>query len=101
MEIMVEGHTYKLECFEGGYPQVLQFIRKVEGKERGSLVTLVDGTTNEEVLTVLIDRLNYLNQKLPSRQTAIAITKCQEALFWLQNRTVDRVYRGVEGTHKP
>jgi hypothetical protein len=31
------------------------------------------------------------------RENAIALTKIQEAMMWLQKRTRDRVARGVEG----
>lgn len=61
------------------------------------LVTVNDGTTNEEVLAVLIDRLNYLNGIFPCRENAIVITKLEESLMWLNKRTADRKNRGVEG----
>jgi hypothetical protein len=28
------------------------------------------------------------------------LTKCEEALLWLQKRTHNRMRRGVEGTHQ-
>ncbi len=101
MKILTPGHHYLLENFErkDGPPQPLQFIEK-KADESGALVTINDGTTNEEVLAVLIDRLQSLSAKLPSRQTSIAITKLQEALMWLENRTSERKSRRVEGTPK-
>ena len=80
---------------------MLQFIRKTVSKDGGDgLVTMQDGTTNEEVLLMLIDRLRFLNDLLQCRESAIAITKAQETLMWLELRTADRKRRGVEGTHK-
>jgi hypothetical protein len=78
--------------------QTIQFIQK-EPKEEGSteLVTISDGTTNEELLEVLIDRISFLNSKFPCRENAIAITKLDEALLWLNKRTNDRIKRNVEG----
>lgn len=97
MKILTPGHKYELSNFEGTEPtQTLQFIQK-EGEP---LTTVHDGTTNEEVLSMLIDRMRFLQNKLPSRETAIAITKCEEALMWLNKRTAERKARGVEGTHK-
>lgn len=58
------------------------------------------GTTLEEMLRVSIERLSYLNGKFPCRENSIAITKMQEALMWLNQRTADRVARGVEGKHQ-
>ena len=96
MKILTAGHKYELASFEGGTPQTLQFIQK-EGEP---LITVSDGTTNEEVLAMLIDRCRFLQDKLPSRETAIAITKMEEALLWFNHRTELRKARGVEGTHK-
>ena len=63
-----------------------------------------DGTTNEEVLKVLIDRMGFLHGKFPwfNSQNAIAMTHLETALFWLEKRTADqrtadRKARGVEG----
>lgn len=50
---------------------------------------------------MLINRLQFLGNKLPSRENALAVTKCQEALMWLEQRTKDRTTRGVENTPKP
>lgn len=100
MKNLVAGHTYELENFENkdAQSQILQFIHK-EPKEEGSteLKTISDGTTNEEVIEALLDRLNFLQAKFPCRENAIAITKLDEALLWLNKRTSDRVKRGVEG----
>lgn len=97
MKAITEGHKYELENFEGSTPkQTLQFIEKDLGGN-----TINDGTTNEEVLAMLVDRLRYLSNRLPSRETSLAITKCEEALLWLNKRTADRIERGVEGQHKP
>lgn len=35
-----------------------------------------------------------------NRENAVAITKLDEALMWLEKRTKDRVKRGVEGVNK-
>lgn len=100
MKVIVPGHAYSLENFE--YPhrsrQTLQFIHKEPSNLRsGELTTIEDGTTNEDVLKVLIDRMQYLNSKFPCRENSIVITKLEEALMWLDKRTADRKSRGVEG----
>ena len=58
-----------------------------------------NGLTNEALLDVLIHRLNVLNGKFPCRENALAITKMEEALMWLNQRTTNREKRGVEGQH--
>jgi hypothetical protein len=101
MKILTPSHRYELENFE--HPdqpgQVIQFIEKAYAGY-GPMKTVNDGTTNEEVLRVLINRLRGLGEKLPGRENSIAITKCEEALMWLEKRTADRKSRGVEGTMK-
>lgn len=96
MKPITPGHKYQLNNFEAPQAfQLLQFIEKDAGMN-----TLHDGTTNEEVLEMLIDRLRFLGEKLPCRENAIAITKLEEAQLWLLKRTADRRSRGVEGTAK-
>ncbi len=102
MKVLVEGHSYNLSNFEnkevGG--QRLDFINK-KPKHEGSteLITVFDGTTNEEVLEVLIDRMQYLQSKFPCRENSIVITNLEESLMWLNKRTADRMKRNVEGKH--
>jgi hypothetical protein len=44
--------------------------------------------------------LEYFNNKFPCRENAMAITKLDEAIMWLEKRTKDRQSRGVEGFNK-
>jgi hypothetical protein len=103
MKVITPGHTYELDHFENGnegYPfcEHLHFIEKVPaGEGSNELTTVHDGTTNEEVLRVLIDRMNYLHGKFSCRENAIVITKLEECLMWLNKRTDDRKARNVEG----
>ena len=104
MEIITQGHTYELENMEGGVQQ-LQFIRKEALPDpqpdiSRKLQTLTNGTTNEEVLRVLIDRMYFLQKKMSSRENSIVITKLEECLMWLEKRTRDREVRQVEGTNQ-
>lgn len=77
--------------------ETVQEITFYEMNEDGSTV---EGTTLEEMLRVSIERLQHLNSKFACRENSIAITKMQEALMWLNQRTADRIARGVEGTHQ-
>lgn len=91
------GHIYALDEHEAPTVQRLYFVQK-EKDAAGNFVTVHEGTTNEEVLACLIDRLGKLQAKFPCRENALAITKLEEALMWLNKRTADRKARGVEGT---
>lgn len=44
-------------------------------------------------------KVNLINDRLKvTAVDALALTKMEEAKFWLQERTRDRMARGVEGT---
>ena len=103
MRVIREGHQYVLDGFEQPVEgsQYLQFIEKEPIKvDSAELRTVNDGTTNEEVFKVLIDRMQYLQAKFPCRENAIVITNLEESLMWLEKRTRDREARGVEGKNQ-
>lgn len=57
------------------------------------------GTLGAAVLAALIDHFQgFQAGPLASRETALAITKLQEALFWLRERADQRAARGVLGS---
>lgn len=59
------------------------------------------GITNEVLAAVLIDRLrSFQGGALKTREGALALTKAEECLHWLAQRTRERDDRGVEGTHR-
>jgi hypothetical protein len=91
-----DGHFYQLQNYlEGdGQNMGLQDIQFMK-KENGVLVE--EGTTNEEVIKMMIERMNYLQTKFPCRENSIVITKLEECLMWLNYRTSKRVAQGVEG----
>lgn len=58
----------------------------------------INGVQNEDLLAVCIHRLQgFQSGDFSCRENAIALTKIQEALMWLEKRTADRKTRGVEG----
>jgi hypothetical protein len=59
----------------------------------------VNGCQVDTIIESAKTILEGLNAKLPCRENAIAITKLDEALMWLEKRTKQREARGVEGTH--
>lgn len=60
----------------------------------------VNGLSNEALLAVVIDRLRgFQGGNFACRDNAVALTKLEESLMWLQRRTRERTARGVEGTH--
>ena len=62
-----------------------------------------NGAFVEGVIAAAIDRIeNYQTTsggKFKCRENALAITKLEEALHWLNHRTMMREAKGIEGTH--
>lgn len=62
-----------------------------------------NGAFVETVLSAVLQRIEFYQTaadgKFKCRENAIAITKIEEALLWLDKRTRDRETRQVEGTH--
>ncbi|MBB2999669.1 hypothetical protein FHX57_002000 [Paraburkholderia tropica] len=60
----------------------------------------VNGVTQEVLLAICADRLrSFQAGPFACRENALALTKIEEAMHWLQQRTIARMRRGVEGTH--
>ena len=58
----------------------------------------VNGCQVDTVIEAAKVIIEGLNKNLPCRENAVAITKLDEALMWLEKRTKDRENREVEGT---
>lgn len=93
MKIIKEGHEYQLSSHDGSLlgGGRLQFVDKTDPED------IKDGTTTEDVIDVVINRLNVLNNRFPCNENAAAIHHLQEARKMLDKRTEDRKKRQVEG----
>lgn len=102
------NHRYEITGFDtGGNPSRTDSAGYSHSKSRdiimfqnGPIKTFgVNGITQEAMLAIIIDRLrSFQAGQYKCRENAIALTHCEEALMWLQRRTVERIKRGVEGT---
>lgn len=100
MRVIDEGHTYALDKKEDPTRGIaIRFIKKEE--QDGEFVTIQDGTTNEEVLQMMLHRLEYLQDKLPCQENELAITGIRHALSALKLRQKKRQKQEVEGTNQP
>lgn len=60
----------------------------------------VNGLTHEVLLAIVADRLRgFQKGQYACKANACALTHIEEAMHWLQQRTIERMRRGVEGTH--
>jgi len=97
--VLDEGHEYEIEC--GVKERQRIKFQKGPTKECG-----VNGVQCDEVLRILIDRIVFLNDiqengKYRNRYNSITITKLEEALWAMEERTKKRLARKIEGTSLP
>lgn len=57
-----------------------------------------NGLTNEILMEILIDRMRRLNSNMPNDHTKHAIYHVHQALDHLNQRSLERRVRGIEGT---
>lgn len=97
------GHTYELMHHEADDIEVIHFIKKrpiSDDPLETGMEVVQHGTTNEAVISMLIDRMQVLNESFPSKFNDDAIKHLHLAYEALVARTQDREARGVEGTHQ-
>lgn len=59
------------------------------------------GAFVEDVIASALQRIqHYQEGRFRCRENAVAITKLEEALMWLDSRTKRRTEQNVEGTHE-
>lgn len=105
IETIVEKVTYQLPTYivtnEGivdGHGQQLYFC---VGNKEDENITRYEGVFVESLIQLCVERLTSVNKgDLATRETALAITKLEEALLWLGKRAEDRKIRDVQGTYK-
>jgi hypothetical protein len=90
------NHAYVISSLGVNVPTFV--LGQVNFQNGPILETGVNGVTNEDLLAIVIHRLQgFQSGDFKCRENAIALTKCEEALLWLEKRTADREKRGVEG----
>ena len=82
----IEIHELADICFQNGG-------RNIEGSEHG--------LTAEDLLEICRHRLQcFQTSEYACRENAVALTKIEEALMWLNHRTEDRAERNVLGINR-
>ena len=98
MVVLKEGYIYELRNYEDKtLSQTVKFISKKKSNDNNvySVVT-DDGTTSEEVVTMLIHRIKYLNKLKPSSFNKLAIKYLNEALSALTMRKQSKIETHAE-----
>lgn len=83
MRCLDPGHVYELAELDGSEIQCLAFVNREPGRE-------APGTQNQELLRVLIDRVQYLDARLPWPGNARIIHHLRMALALHEARVIER-----------
>ena len=93
MKIIDPGHVYELALLddwnEQEPPALLTFVKR-DGHGYPGNSGRHAGTNIQEVLRVLIDRVQYLNNQIPDKANDTVIHKLRECLLELELRAAER-----------
>jgi hypothetical protein len=90
MDIIESGYKFKLESFKGSTPQEIRFTQKLITGE------FVDGTTNEEVIDMMIARMYALQVKNPSPENQCIIIMLKSVKELLGKRLTKKIKKNEE-----
>lgn len=62
MKVIDLGHKYLVDSYDGGYPYYVIFMKR-EGEKFPGNVGKYSGTNCQEIIRVLIDRVQYLDEQ--------------------------------------
>lgn len=83
MKVIKPGHIYELDHLDGNSTQKLYFVNRNPGQES-------EGTTNQEVLRALIDRVKFLDNQVPWELNEQIIKHLQMAIALHEARAILR-----------
>lgn len=92
MEVIDPGHVYILKCLDTPGVEkavVLTFVKR-EGEGYPGNVGHYPGTTTQEVLRALIDRIKYVDNQIRDQRNDSVLTHLRMAIFQLEMRAAER-----------
>lgn len=97
MKVIDPGHWYTLHTLDGQAEpsHQLRFVKRMGEKYPGNTTTY-PGTMCQEVLRVLIDRVQYVNNQIPDEHNAETLKYLRYALWMFEDRAAERHGRSLE-----
>ena len=100
MKVLDPGHAYLLDALDVEPtqrfwfdPQTLMFVKRIGERYPGNTGKPHPGVTMQEMLRVIIDRLEYVNRQIPAEENGFALFHLQSAFWWMESRAA--AVRGV------
>jgi hypothetical protein len=97
MRILDSGHLYALHHLEDAGEQLLRFVKRSGGP--ASYDAEYAGTTCQEVLRALINRLTFVDALLPAIENRQALEAARVCLWALEARAYRRRQQGDSRIH--
>lgn len=94
MRVIDAGHAYELRHLDGDGASVLSFVKR-EGPGYPRNVGAHEGTTLQEVLRALIDRVQYLDGQIKDARNEEVIEHLRRAILSLEIRAAERHGRSL------
>lgn len=90
MKVIDPGHVYELAAIDGDLQQSIQFVKRLRGERNHP------GTVNQELLRVLIDRIEFLDSEKPWALNGDILHHLRMALVLHEVRTLIRKVEKAE-----
>lgn len=84
MKALNKGNVYSLNNSDGGSKQIVSFVNRNEGQEN-------QGTNNQEVLRMLINRVKFLDSQINWTGNAEILKHLRLALVLHESRHLERL----------
>lgn len=89
MKILDAGHKFELLSIDGKHKQVLQFLKR-KGINYPGNTNAFPGTTTQDVIHCLLNRMRYVQNQIPCVENEVVITNLQQCLLMLETRAANR-----------
>jgi hypothetical protein len=86
VKVLEPGHLYELDNLDGPGVQVLRFVKRVGEKYPGNSGEPYAGTTMQEVLRALANRLQYVDGQQPCDENDAVLSHLFRAIYTLEKR---------------
>jgi len=93
MDIVKPGVVFELKNLEADSVQTIRFVEKVAGK-------LMPGTTNEEVIQMMIERFYHLQKEGPSVENQMILMLLKDIRRTLVRRQQKKFQRKQQAGHE-
>ena len=94
MRVLDPDHKYLVQSYDGDMDQVITFMKR-EGEGYPGNIGSNPGTNCQELIRILIDRVEFLNLQFPCDENNYILNNLRSALFYFEFRAANRHGRAL------